>query len=240
MSLQSSSAEVSAEKSLGPLVWHYTDKDECKHELKISLLEIEGSREASIIVDAQALHLTKRERQCLALLVERRGSTTTKENFLNRLYPENLNQGGQVPDLKIVDVFICKIHKVLRDRNPDPLKQFLRGVWGRGWMISTSEGELPLRHEHETSSRPVLGSCAMMPDGNTFTLADLPSGERTRWVIRRKAMVAYAVRSGLLTLAEVIERHPSLSNAEYDRWCAQVNKHGLPGLRITRIMQYQA
>ncbi|MGF1477401.1 MAG: DUF1153 domain-containing protein [Geminicoccaceae bacterium] len=73
----------------------------------------------------------------------------------------------------------------------------------------------------------------------TLSLADLPPPDTKRWVARRKAIVVTAVRIGLLTLDEACERY-SLSAEEYLAWERAIDKHGVPGLRVTRIQKYRA
>ena len=76
------------------------------------------------------------------------------------------------------------------------------------------------------------------PDGSPLTIADLPSGNTGRWVVRRKAEVVAAVRGGLLSLEEACARY-RLTVDEFLSWQAIVDQHGLPGLRATRIQQYR-
>lgn len=76
------------------------------------------------------------------------------------------------------------------------------------------------------------------PDGQPLTLSDLPSPETRRWVIRRKAKVVAAVRGGLLTLDEACARY-NLSVEEFLSWQRNIERHGLPGLRVTRIQHYR-
>ena len=76
------------------------------------------------------------------------------------------------------------------------------------------------------------------PDGQTMSIADLPGPETKRWVIRRKAKVVAAVRGGLISLEEACERY-SLSVEEFLSWQRMIEKHGLPGLRVTRIQDYR-
>jgi hypothetical protein len=76
------------------------------------------------------------------------------------------------------------------------------------------------------------------PDGRTLTLADLPPPDTTRWVVRRKAEVVAAVREGLLTREEALRRY-GLSSEELDAWEQSVSKHGVSGLRTTRIRHYR-
>ena len=76
------------------------------------------------------------------------------------------------------------------------------------------------------------------PTGAPLTLADLPPADTDRWVIRRKAEVVAAVRGGLLTLEEACERY-RLTTEEFLGWQKSIEKHGMPGLRTTRIQHYR-
>ena len=76
------------------------------------------------------------------------------------------------------------------------------------------------------------------PTGAPLTLADLPPANTQRWVIRRKADVVAAVRGGLLTFDDACERY-KLTNVEFFAWQQAIDKHGLAGLRTTRIQQYR-
>ena len=76
------------------------------------------------------------------------------------------------------------------------------------------------------------------PDGSPLTIADLPPANTKRWVIRRKAEVVAAVRGGLLSLEEACARY-TLTVEEFLNWQASIDKHGLAGLRTTRIQQYR-
>lgn len=76
------------------------------------------------------------------------------------------------------------------------------------------------------------------PDGSPLTIADLPPTTTRRWVIRRKAEVVAAVRGGLLSLEEACQRY-TLTVEEFLSWQRSIDKHGLPGLRATRIQQYR-
>ena len=76
------------------------------------------------------------------------------------------------------------------------------------------------------------------PDGTPLTVADLPAPGTRRWVIRRKAEVVAAVRGGLLSLEEACSRYtPTVE--EFLSWQRSIDRHGLPGLRTTRIQQYR-
>ncbi len=76
------------------------------------------------------------------------------------------------------------------------------------------------------------------PDGSPLTAADLPPANTKRWVIRRKAQVVLAVRGGLLTLEEACARY-ALTEEEFSAWETAIDKHGLAGLRTTRIQHYR-
>jgi len=79
---------------------------------------------------------------------------------------------------------------------------------------------------------------AIGPDGGPLTIADLPRAGAHRWVPRRKAVVMAAVRGGLLSLEEASTRY-ALSVEEFLSWQTSVDKHGLAGLRTTRIQHYR-
>jgi two-component system cell cycle response regulator CtrA len=74
------------------------------------------------------VHLTAKEYGILELLCLRKGTVLTKETFLNHLYG-----GGDEPELKIIDVFVCKLRKKLRDATGGD--HFIETVWGRGYII---------------------------------------------------------------------------------------------------------
>jgi two-component system cell cycle response regulator CtrA len=82
----------------------------------------------TVEVDGQPLHLTGKEYGILELLSLRKGTTLTKEMFLNHLYG-----GMDEPELKIIDVFICKLRKKLATAtNGD---NYIETVWGRGYVL---------------------------------------------------------------------------------------------------------
>jgi hypothetical protein len=67
----------------------------------------------------------------------------------------------------------------------------------------------------------------------------LPPPNTRRWVVRRKAAVVTAVRNGRITLEEALQRY-QLTEEEYRSWERAFEKHGLPGLRTTRLQQYRS
>lgn len=66
----------------------------------------------------------------------------------------------------------------------------------------------------------------------------LPPPDTQRWVMRRKAQVVAAVRSGLLTFEEACERY-RLSEEEFKSWMELLDHHGVRGLRATRMQEYR-
>ena len=77
---------------------------------------------------AAPVYLTTKEYQMLELLSLRKGTTLTKEMFLNHLYG-----GMDEPELKIIDVFICKIRRKLA--NASAGKNYIETIWGRGYVL---------------------------------------------------------------------------------------------------------
>ncbi|MCJ2101500.1 response regulator transcription factor CtrA [Methylobacterium sp. E-046] len=86
-------------------------------------------------IGGKRIPLTTKEYQMLELLALRKGSTITKEMFLNHLYG-----GMDEPELKIIDVFICKLRKKLA--NASQGKNYIETVWGRGYVLRDEEPEL--------------------------------------------------------------------------------------------------
>src|SRR5436190_14863222 len=80
----------------------------------------------TVEVQQARVHLTGKEYQMLELLSLRKGTTLTKEMFLNHLYG-----GMDEPELKIIDVFICKLRKKLA--NASNGNDYIETLWGRGW-----------------------------------------------------------------------------------------------------------
>ena len=76
------------------------------------------------------------------------------------------------------------------------------------------------------------------PNGDVVTVADLPSPQTTRWVIRRKAEIVLAVHAGLLTLEEACARY-RLTAEEFQSWQTAIERHGLLALRTTQLQQYR-
>ncbi|NIY81219.1 MAG: response regulator transcription factor [Rhodobacteraceae bacterium] len=86
----------------------------------------------TVSVGGKPVHLTGKEYQMLELLSLRKGTTLTKEMFLNHLYG-----GMDEPELKIIDVFICKLRKKLA--NATDGENYIETVWGRGYVLRDPE-----------------------------------------------------------------------------------------------------
>ena len=89
------------------------------------------------------VHLTGKEYSILELLVLRKGMVLTKEVFLNHLYG-----GLDEPEVKIIDVFICKLRKKLAEAGA---LNVIGTVWGRGYMV------------RDAAVHPMLATAAPMP-----------------------------------------------------------------------------
>jgi len=103
----------------------------------------------NVEVDNDPLHLTGKEYGILELLSLRKGQTLTKEQFLNHLYG-----GIDEPELKIIDVFICKLRKKLAIATGGT--NYIETVWGRGYVLRDPDDG--------TGTRPV-------PEGNSHHVA---------------------------------------------------------------------
>jgi hypothetical protein len=73
---------------------------------------------------------------------------------------------------------------------------------------------------------------------DSLTIADLPAPGTTRWVARRKAEVVVAVHGGLVSLEEVCRRY-TLTVEEFLSWQSLIDRHGMAGLRTTRVQRYR-
>jgi two-component system, cell cycle response regulator CtrA len=85
-------------------------------------------------VEGAPLHLTGKEYGILELLALRKGTTLTKEQFLNHLYG-----GMDEPELKIIDVFICKLRKKLTTATAG--ENYIETVWGRGYVLRDPQSD---------------------------------------------------------------------------------------------------
>jgi len=101
--------------------------------IKIGRLTVNLQTRA-VDVDGVELHLTGKEYAILELLCLRKGTILTKDMFLNHLYG-----GIDEPELKIIDVFVCKVRKKLMDALGG--ERYIETKWGRGYSIKDIESQ---------------------------------------------------------------------------------------------------
>ena len=94
--------------------------------LRLGPVELSLDRR-EVTAHGQVVHLTGKEYAILELLVLRKGMILTKEAFLNHLYG-----GMDEPEMKIIDVFVCKLRKKLALAGAGNV---IGTVWGRGYTI---------------------------------------------------------------------------------------------------------
>lgn len=87
-----------------------------------------------VTVNGKVLNLTGKEYALFELLALRKGTTINKEVFLNHLYG-----GMDEPEIKIIDVFLCKIRRKIEKL--DPSEEYIQTVWGRGYILK----DLPIK-----------------------------------------------------------------------------------------------
>ncbi|MEM7046767.1 MAG: response regulator transcription factor [Pseudomonadota bacterium] len=115
-----------------------------QNRIEIGRLTVDTENKTAL-VDGRILPLTGKEYSVLELLARRKGSTLTKETFLNHLYG-----GMDEPEMKIIDVFICKLRKKLRHALGD--EEYIQTVWGRGYAINDIAPPERLTAEVEVSA----------------------------------------------------------------------------------------
>ncbi|WP_341758287.1 response regulator transcription factor CtrA [Candidatus Tisiphia endosymbiont of Ditula angustiorana] len=93
-------------------------------------------------VDGTRVHLTNKEYAILELLVLRRGTVLNKEMFLDHLY-----NSVDEPEIKIIDVFVCKLRKKLADAAGGT--NYIDTVWGRGYMLKEYDEQETLLHHFQ-------------------------------------------------------------------------------------------
>jgi len=104
-----------------------------------------------------------------------------------------------------------------------------------GFQSAVAQGEdSPVSERTAPDKRRV----AIGPDGRPLRLEDLPPPDTQRWVMRRKAIVVAGVRAGLISLEQACERY-NLSAEEFQSWQRLIERHGVRGLRTTRLQQYR-
>jgi two-component system cell cycle response regulator CtrA len=103
-------------------------------------------------VDNRPVQLTRKEYEILELLSLRKGTTLTKEMFLNHLYG-----GMEEPELKIIDVFVCKLRRKLSQATGG--HHYIETVWGRGYVLrdpAITSGKTAADIDREDARAPML------------------------------------------------------------------------------------
>jgi two-component system cell cycle response regulator CtrA len=102
----------------------------------------------TVEVNGRPVHLTGKEYGILELLALRKGTTLTKEMFLNHLYG-----GIDEPEVKIIDVFICKLRKKIADATGG--EHYIETVWGRGYVLrEPREEDQVVNEESQVEAEP--------------------------------------------------------------------------------------
>lgn len=92
-----------------------------------------------VTIDGKVLNLTSKEYALFELLALRKGTTINKEQFLNHLYG-----GMDEPEMKIIDVFLCKIRRKIEKITKT--ESYIQTVWGRGYILK----DLPVKEKKQT------------------------------------------------------------------------------------------
>src|SRR6516165_9286927 len=152
-----------------------------------------------VTVDDQPLHLTGKEYGVLELLSLRKGTTLTKEMFLNHLYGAE-----DEPEVRLIDTFVYHLRKKLAEATGGD--HYIETEWGRGYVLR-DPGAAP---------QPKL-----------------------KWTPKRKADVVKDVECGKKTIEDTLRQY-QLSYEEFMAWKRDLDTHGQPGLRTTRVQQYRS
>jgi len=150
-------------------------------------------------VDDEPSRLTGKEYSVLELLSLRKGTTLTKEMFLNHLYG-----GEDEPEVRLIDTFVYHLRKKLAEAAGGD--HYIETEWGRGYVLR-DPGAAP---------QPKL-----------------------KWTPKRKADVVKDVECGKKTLEDTLRQY-QLSYDEFHAWKRDLELHGQPGLRTTRVQQYRS
>lgn len=111
-------------------------KGHSQNQIKVGTRMVVNLDSRTVDIDDRPVHLTGKEYGILELLALRKGTTLAKETFLNHLY-----NGMDEPEIKIIDVFICKLRKKLEDASSGV--NYIETVWGRGYVLRDPESEEP-------------------------------------------------------------------------------------------------
>jgi two-component system cell cycle response regulator CtrA len=103
--------------------------DECTNASQVRIGKVLINLDERVVsVDDHPVHLTGKEYDILELLSLRKGTILTKEMFFKHLY------GGRYePELKIIDVLVCKLRKRLAQATGG--NHYIETIWGRGYVL---------------------------------------------------------------------------------------------------------
>lgn len=106
-------------------------------------------------------------------------------------------------------------------------------------MVNDTAAPRRSAREHRVPRDGISGGGAARPEPRAVVkLVRLPPPNPKRWTARRKAEVVAAVRSGRIGADEACRRY-RLSSEELQSWQRLVERHGLMGLRATRIQEFR-
>lgn len=116
------------ESELGARIQALVRRSKGLSHSKITLGPVVLDMDSTIVtVNGAKVKLTKKEYRILELLFLRSGTVVTKELFLGQIY-----HGGDDPDIRIIDVFICKLRRKLAQAG---VEDIITTVWGRGHLV---------------------------------------------------------------------------------------------------------
>jgi two-component system, cell cycle response regulator CtrA len=121
-----SSVERSQERISGPVSMDHPSSVVQTDDLVVN------THTNAVTVEGARVHLTGKEYEILRLLSVRKGETISKEMLLNHLY-----SGIDEPNMRIIDVFVCKLRKKLS--NASGGKNYIQTIWGRGYLMRDIE-----------------------------------------------------------------------------------------------------
>lgn len=195
--------------------------------ITIDNLSIRFPSSGGIIVNEQAVHLTRMQTFVLRMLCEAGGRVCTWEAFATRTYGPNRSKW---PDSKILDVFVCNLRRTLYAACN---RKLIETAWGRGYRLTVDLAS-PIIPPRASPEPQIKG-----PTGLSITLRDLPNpSSSARWVMSRKAIVIALIKGGAITIDDVLGYYQTLSKEELVGWMTDADKHGMKALRVTKSNLY--
>jgi len=115
--------------------FHGAMVDIVEHERGGAKLKVNLTRR-TVFVNDEAVHLTGKELSMMLMFASAPSRVMSKEMILGHMYTGGIDDE---PEMKIIDVFVCKVRKKLTDIHPDA--NFIDTVWGRGFRLASQKGE---------------------------------------------------------------------------------------------------